>query len=53
MAYLSQHAMLFGLSLPLYAIFNSSAPFCALDLIGIVLSLLGILCAYVSDNQLK
>lgn len=50
MAYLSQHVMLFGLSLPLYAVFNSKAAFGIYDIIGIILSLFGIVFAYISDN---
>jgi len=53
MAYVSQHAMLFGLSLPLYAVFNSNAAFSAFDVVGIIFSLAGIVFAYIADNQLK
>ena len=51
-AYISQHAMLIGLTLPYHAVHTSSEPFCITDCIAACLCLTGIVIAAIADNQL-
>ena len=51
-AYVSQHIMLVGLTLPFYAVHQSSEPLSVWDALAAVLCLGGVAFAAVADNQL-
>ena len=52
----AQHPMIVGISLPLYSVrfgIDSATPFGWLDVVATILCVVGILIAYISDNQLR
>jgi len=51
--YLVQHVMLVGITLPLYAVFTSAAPWTPLDTAAAVLTAAGMAISYTADNQLN
>ncbi|KAF5836113.1 hypothetical protein DUNSADRAFT_6366 [Dunaliella salina] len=51
--YLVQHVMLVGITLPLYAVFTSAAPWNLLDTVAAVLTAAGMAISYTADNQLN
>lgn len=51
--YLVQHVMLFGITLPLYAVYSNTAPWGPWDTAAAVAASLGMCCSWAADNQLR
>jgi len=51
--YLVQHGMLFGISLPLYAVYTSTAPWGIWDTVATVVAVTGMALSWRADNELR
>jgi len=51
--YLVQHAMLWGITLPLYMVYTNPAPWGPWDTIAALAAAAGMCCSWVADNQLR